>query len=229
MMSNAIIAIVICLVGSLNPILPKERVIEEVRALMSELHISAAELSRAIKITETGISKVFSGDRDLSYEEVQRMINYVIGRTSIIPADDEVSKYATTFDKLNWAYDDETVCQVSDRMFSKGYSQLPVKRRGSGDFLGIVSESSILKKVLHPEVKGKKIGSLEELGMLRIVEAGIIEEPPQYHIGAKMIEISQVLTNYYAVLLTSGEKVVGIVTRADVLELINMGSRALKN
>jgi predicted transcriptional regulator len=226
MMLISIIEIVIVLTRSLNPILPKEKVIEEVKALMGELHISAAEMSRAIKITETGISKVFSGDRDLSYEEVQRMINYIIGRTSIIPAEEGVSKYATTFDRLNWAYDDETVSQVSERMFSKGYSQLPVKRRGSGDFLGIVSESSILKRVLHPEVNGKKLGSLDELGMLRVEEAGIIEEPPQYHIGSKMIEVSQVLTNYYAVLLTSGEKVIGIVTRADILELLNRARAA---
>lgn len=209
------------MVRSLNPILPKEKVIEEVRALMGELHISAAEMSRAIRITETGISKVFSGDRDLSYEEVQRMINYVIGRTSIIPAEESVSRYATTFDRLNWAYDDETVSRVSERMFSKGYSQLPVKSRGSGDFLGIVSESSILKRVLHPKVDGRRLGSLEEMGTLLVVDAGVIEEPPQYPMAAKMIEVSQVLTNYYVVLLTSGEKVVGIVTRADVLGLLN--------
>jgi predicted transcriptional regulator len=34
-----------------------------------------------------------------------------------------------------------------------------------------------------------------------------------------MMEISQVLSNYYAVLLTSGEQVVGIITRADILKL----------
>jgi predicted transcriptional regulator len=213
---------VILLAGILNPITPKEKVIEEVKALMIELRISAAELSRAIKITETGISKAFSGDRDLSYEEVQRIINYVIGRASVIPADEKVSKYATTFDKLNWAYDDESVNQVSDRMFSEGYSQLPVKHRGTGEFLGIVSESSILRLILHPETTERKLGSLEELGMLKIGEAGIIDEPPQYPIGSKMIEVSQVLTNYYAVLLTSEEKVVGIVTRADILKLLNM-------
>ena len=219
------IAIVILLVRNLNPIIPKEKVIQEVKELMRELNISSAELSRAIKITETGISKAFSGDRDLSYEEVQRIINYVIGRASVIPPEENVSKYATKFDKLNWAYDDESVNQVSTRMFSEGYSQLPVKHRRTGDFLGIVSESSILKLILHPDVNGRKLGSLEELGNLKIGETAIIEEPPQYPIGSKMIEISQVLTNYYAVLLTSDEKIVGIVTRADVLALLNATSR----
>jgi predicted transcriptional regulator len=34
-----------------------------------------------------------------------------------------------------------------------------------------------------------------------------------------MVEITQVLMNYYAVLLTKEEKVVGIITRADILKL----------
>jgi predicted transcriptional regulator len=104
-------------------------------------------------------------------------------------------------------------------MFEKGYSQLPVKNRTSGDFLGIISEISIMKNILHPEVNNAKIISVDDLGSLTIRKAGVIEEIPTYPIGSKMVEITQVLMNYYAVLLTKEEKVVGIITRADILKL----------
>jgi predicted transcriptional regulator len=202
----------------LDPILPKEQVIEKVRVLMGELHITGVELAKAIGITPTGVSKVFAEDRDLSYEEVQRMINYVVGRSSVIPADEGVRKYATTFEKLNWATDDEPLREVAERMFRNGFSQLPV-RSASGDFRGIVSEGTVLKRILHPEVSGRKFSSLDELGSLKLRDVGVIEEPPRYPANSKMMEISQVLSNYYAVLLTSGEHVVGIITRADILKL----------
>ena len=210
------------LVESIDPILPKKQLIEKIKTLQDELHISGAEIARAIKVTPTAISKVLAGNRDLSYEEVQMMINYVVGRISIIPSDEGVRKYATTFDKLEWAYDDETVGDVTCRMFHDGFSQFPVKSRASDDFLGMVTETSILKRILHPEVNNKKLKTLGETGSLRISEAGVIEEIPRYPIGSKMIEISQVLTNYYAVLLTSGENVVGIITRADILKFFNI-------
>ena len=218
MICIAIIAIVIVLVESIKPILPKEQVIEKIKILQGELNISGVELAEAIGITKTGISKVFAGDRDLSYEEVQRMINYVVGRSSILPPDEVVRKYATTFDSLNWASDDEPLSVVCERMFRGGFSQLPV-RSGSGAFLGIVSEGTILKRILHPEVEGVKLGSLGELGALRLRDAGVIEEPPRYPSNSGLVEVAQVLTNYYAVLLTSGERVIGIITRADILKL----------
>ena len=192
--------------------------IEKVRILMGELHITGIELAKAIGITPTGVSKVFAGDRDLSYEEVQRMINYVVGRSSVIPTDESVRKYATTFEKLNWATDDEPLREVAERMFKNGFSQLPV-RSASGDFLGTVSEATILKRILHPEVNESKFSSLDELGSLNLRDVGVIEEPPRYPANSKMIEISQVLSNYYSVLLTSGEDVIGIITRADILNL----------
>jgi len=215
----AIIAIVIVLLESLTPILHKEQVIEIVRIMMDELQITGIELAKAIGITPTGVSKVFKGDRDLSYEEVRKMINYVVGRSSVIPPKEGVRKYAITFENLNWASEEELLRDVAERMFTNGFSQLPV-RRNSGEFHGIVSEGTILKKILHPEVKGRKIVSLDELGSTKIRDAGVIEELPKYPSNSKMIEISQVLVNYYAVLLTSEEKINGIVTRADILKLI---------
>jgi predicted transcriptional regulator len=215
----SIIAIVNGLVEVINPILPKEQVIERVRLIVKEYRITQEELAQAIDITKTGVSKVFKGTRDLSYEEVQKMINYVSGRASIIPPEALAKNYATTFDNLAWAYDDEALTEVSKRMFEKGYSQLPVKNRTSGDFLGIISEISIMKNILHPEVNNAKIISVDDLGSLTIRKAGVIEEIPTYPIGSKMVEITQVLMNYYAVLLTKEEKVVGIITRADILKL----------
>jgi predicted transcriptional regulator len=215
----SIIAIVNGLVEAINPILPKEQVIERVRLIVKEYRITQEELAQAIDITKTGVSKVFKGTRDLSYEEVQKMINYVSGRASIIPPEALAKNYATTFDDLAWAHDDEALTEVSKRMFEKGYSQLPVKNRTSGDFLGIISEISVMKNILHPEVNNAKIISVDDLGSLTIRKAGVIEEIPTYPIGSKMVEITQVLMNYYAVLLTKEEKVVGIITRADILKL----------
>jgi len=217
---------VVRLVEVIEPIHPKEQVIAKIKILQDELNITAKDISKAIGITETAMSKVFTGKRDLSYEEAQKMINYVSGRASIIPHSDGVKKYATTFSKVEWAYNDETVAEVASRMFKKGFSQLPVKNRSTGGIRGIVSEINILKRILHPEANEKKIGSLEEMKQLSIEEAGVIEDSPKYSIGSKMVEVSPVLNNYYAVLLTRGdsitstEEVVGIMTRADILKLL---------
>jgi len=207
------------LVKPIDPILPKEQLIERAKVLMSDLHVSYAELAREIDITQTGISKVFAGKRDLSYEEVQMMINYLSGRCSIIPPEESAMKYASAFEKLEWAYDDETVGLLANRMLIRGFSQLPVKNR-SNQFLGVVSELSLMKRIMHPEIGSKKIKSMEDLRGLRLEEAEVIEEIPKYPIGTKMTEIAQVLMNYYSVLLTDNEEIVGIITRADLLKLV---------
>lgn len=208
------------MVELIDPILPKEQLIGRVKVLMSDLHVSYAELAREIDITQTGISKVFSGDRDLSYEEVQKMINYLSGKYSIIPPVERARKYASAFEKLDWAYDDETVGMLADRMFTRGFSQLPVKTR-SNQFLGVVSELSIMKRITHPEIGSKKIMAMDDLRDLRLMEAEVVEEIPKYPIETKMTEIAQVLMNYYSVLLTDNEEeIVGIITRADLLKLI---------
>ncbi len=104
----------------------------------------------------------------------------------------------------------------------------PVKHREDGRWRGVVTDLTILSKLLpSAEVK---VDSLEELSKKKISEAGVIEGIVDCPLESTLGQIAQILASFYAVLLTDDlGDVKGRITRADLLKLLilDVQSRAL--
>jgi predicted transcriptional regulator len=103
-------------------------------------------------------------------------------------------------------------------MFEKGFSQLPVRNRSTNSFAGVVTEISVLKRMMMPGEHST--GGLRELSGSRIDEAGVIEGITSVPQNTSLVEITEILLRDPAVLLTKLGEIKGIHTRADFLKYL---------
>jgi CBS domain-containing protein len=67
---------------------------------------------------------------------------------------------------------------------------------------------------------GENTPSLDELGRMSIIEAGIVENVLKCPLGSSLREAANTLLGYPAILVTSkNDDVIGILTRSDLLKL----------
>ncbi len=193
---------------------PKERFLDDIREKMRELGISQAELGQYLGVPQPVISRILKGRRRLLYYEADQIVSYVFGKMSVIPPESEAREIATRNNKLEWAFSDEKLKDVAKRMFDKGYSQLPIMDRAKKEFMGVISELSILRKMMSPDL------TLEQWRETSINDAGIIESLIRTPDNTPTLELAQVLINTPAILLEEKLQITGILTRADLLKFL---------
>ena len=104
----------------------------------------------------------------------------------------------------------DPVSKAVQTMADHGYSQLPVF---DGEHsVGSISEKTIIGKVSA----GKNVSQISKLPVGDVME----EAFPQVGEDAPLPLISNLLQVYPAVLITTKGKVVGIVTKADLLKML---------
>jgi predicted transcriptional regulator len=198
----------------IEPMKPKEIFLDDIREKMRELGISQADLAEFLSLHQPEISKTLSGRRRLLYNEAEHIVSYIFGKMSLIPPESIANEKATSEGELEWAYSDETLGDVAKRMFCKGFSQLPVMDRASNEFTGVISELSIIRKMMRPD------RSLEEWREAKIKEAGVVESYIRFSPNTPTHEVAQLLLSYPAILLEEKLQITGIITRADLLKYL---------
>jgi predicted transcriptional regulator len=202
----------------LTPLIPEAKLAQLIREKQAELGVSQRELDARLGIPQSLISRALKEERGFRYEEAQRIVEYLLAKRTLIPWDGRARDLAVT-EKLVWMHDDATVGEVACVMLGKGFTQIPVKSRGDGRWRGVVTDLSLLRRMLpSPDVK---VGSLAEFNRMRIRDAGVIEGVVDCPLDSTLGVVAQMLMHFYAVLLTDdvGE-VRGIITRADILKLL---------
>ncbi len=198
----------------IEPMKPKKRFLDDIKEKMRELGISQADLAQYLSLHQPEISKTLGGRRRLLYNEAEQIVSYIFGKMSLIPPESEAVEIATREDDLEWAFSDEKLKDVAKRMFNKGYSQLPIRDRVSNEFMGVISEHSIIRKMMGPD------RSLEEWRETKIEEAGIVESFIRFSHDTPTLEVAQLLLSYPAILLEEKLQITGIITRADLLKFL---------
>ena len=116
-------------------------------------------------------------------------------------------------------FDDATVGAAADVMLRKGFTQIPVKNRVDGMWRGVITDLSILRRMLPSP--NTEMSSLAEFKGVMIKDAGVIEGVADCPMDSTLGVVAQMLVYFYAVLLTDDlGDVKGIITRADVLRLL---------
>jgi predicted transcriptional regulator len=202
----------------LTPLIPEAKLAQLIRAKQAELGVSQRELDDKLDISQSLISRALKDERGFRYDEAQRIVEYLLMKKTLIPWNGRARDLAVT-EKLVWVHDDATVGEVAAVMLDKGFTQIPVKRCEDGRWQGVVTDLSILRRML-PTAE-HRANSLAEFNHMRIGDAGVIEGVVDCPLESSLGVVAQMLIHFYAVLLTDDlGDVKGIITRADMLKLL---------
>jgi predicted transcriptional regulator len=180
--------------------------LEDIGKKRRQLGLKQAELAKLAGVSQSLVAKLESGKIDSSYTKVKTIFDVLERLETKVKIQEE----KVVPNKVVSIQKDEPVSNVVRLMKDHGYSQIPVfddKRS-----VGSITEKTILRQILA----GKDIAQVSKLAAEEIME----EAFPQVGEDAPLSLISGLLQTYSAVLVAKKGKIVGIVTKADLLRII---------
>ena len=180
--------------------------IDEVAKKRRIMGLTQQKLARLAGVSQSLIAKLESQKIDPSYTKVKSIFDTLekLQTETEVRAEDVLQK------KIIGIQKSDPVSKVVQTMAEYGYSQLPVF---DGEHsVGSISEKTIIGKVSA----GKNLSQISKLSVGKVME----EAFPQVGEDAPLPLISSLLQVYSAVLISTKGKVVGIVTKADLLKTL---------
>ncbi len=179
---------------------------EDLKRLRVASGLTQAELAKKVGVSQSLIAKIESGAIDPKISLVEKIIGALLKSKKRIGA--KAIEIATK--PLIYVKPDDNILKCIDLMISKGISQLPVIEENKN--LGSVTESCIIKR----------FGSAENLENLVNEKVSNImgKAFPVIDGNSKIDEILPLLESNSAVLVAEKGKIVGIITKADILRLL---------
>ena len=206
--------------NELIPLIPEKKILQLIKDRIEELNLSQRKIADELDIPQSLISRSLQGTRALRYDELQRIIEYLLSLESLIQIDMKALELAVPYKKIKWVNKKASISTVADIMVQGGFSQIPVKREDREDFIGVVTELGILKKMLHPNKAG--LFSIGELREISVEAAGVLEPIADCPPDVPLNIVSQLLVYFPALLLKDDlGNVKGLITRADMLRLLS--------
>jgi predicted transcriptional regulator len=180
--------------------------IEEVAKKRRIMGLTQQKLARLAGVSQSLIAKLESQKIDPSYTKVKAIFDAL----ERLQTETEVRADQMLHNEVVGVQKSDPVSKAVQTMAGYGYSQLPVF---DGDHaVGSISEKTIIGKVSA----GKDLNQVSKLSVGDVME----EAFPQVGEDAPLPLISSLLQVYSAVLISTKGKVVGIVTKADLLKML---------
>jgi predicted transcriptional regulator len=180
--------------------------IEEIAKKRRLIGLTQQKLAKLAGVSQSLIAKVESQKIDPSYTKVKAIFDAL----ERLQTETEVRADQVLHSKVIGIQKTDSVSRAVQMMADYGYSQLPVFDVDHA--VGSISEKTIIAKVSA----GKDLSEVSK----RSVEEVMEEAFPQVGEDAPLPLISSLLKVYSAVLISSKGKVVGIVTKADLLKML---------
>ena len=183
--------------------LPLSEVVRQIRRSRIHHDLTQAELAKAAGTSQSLIAKLERGRLNPSYEVVRKLLETLdrMAQEDESAAGDLMNKSPVVADPA------EPLGKALDRMKQHGFSQLPVVDRGQP--VGSVSESTILARL----EEGSTLETLRRQPVRVSMKAGFPTVEP--HTRKRVLV--ELLKDQDAVLVVREGKLVGVVTRTDVL------------
>jgi len=189
--------------NKLDDMLPS---IEEVAKKRRIMGLTQQKLARLAGVSQSLIAKLESQKIDPSYTKVKAIFDAL----ERLQTETEVRAEEVLHSKVIGIQKSDQVSKAVQTMADYGYSQLPVF---DGEHaIGSISEKTIIGKVSA----GKDLNQISKRSVGEIME----EAFPQVGEDAPLPLIASLLQVYPAVLISKKGKVVGIVTKADLLKML---------
>jgi len=180
--------------------------LEDIAKKRRQLGLKQAELAKIAGVSQSLIAKLEAGTFDSSYTKVKTIFD-VLGR---LEARVKIQERKVVPNKVISVQKDEPVSKIVKLMKDHGYSQIPVFKGNQS--VGSISEKTILRQILD----GKDLAQIYKLRAKEIME----EAYPKVGEDAPLSLISSLLQTYQAVLVAKKGDAVGIITKADLLRIL---------
>ena len=201
--------------------IPSEETLRQLlRQGLNEAKISQRKLAEILETDQASISRKLTGKRSFRLEEISAITSIILEQISSMPPKtiSDAQMYVSS-PNLVYVYTDDVVSEAARKMKNGSFTQLPVVDKERGECIGIVTDFTLLKRMISPTTPSKEKW-LNELKKMKIRDAGVIDAVPTFPLNSSIIEIAQALMYHYAVLISEGKGKFGIVTRADFLRLL---------
>lgn len=172
--------------------------LSEIKSLRKKLGLSQSQLARLSTVSQSMVAKIEAGRLDPAFSKALRIFGALnsLAHTKEVKARDVMNK------KIISLAPDDTVRDAVVRMQKHEISQLPVIDHHI--VIGIVSEATLLDAV----VNNKSAASVTDV---------MADAPPTVSEDATITVVSNLLKYFSVVLVVSKGKLVGLITKADVL------------
>ncbi|MEM1538819.1 MAG: CBS domain-containing protein [Candidatus Bathyarchaeia archaeon] len=180
--------------------------LEEIVRKRRMLGLTQKQLAKIAGVSQSLIAKLESGKINPSYDRVKAIFDALenLEMKSDLQAADMLHDDVIGVNK------NETVSEAVKIMMEHGYSQLPVF--DGENVVGSISEKTILEQI----ASGKNFAEISKLSVEEIME----ESFPQVGKKTPLRVVSNLLQVYPAVLVSEKGKIVGIITKADLLKVL---------
>lgn len=175
--------------------------IKQLKKIRLKLGLTQNQFSREAGVSQSMVAKIESGRLDPTYSKVEK-IESALNRLANVE-----SKFAEDFmnRKIISVRPRKKVSGIIEIMNKKSISQIPVIE--GNKVIGIVTESSILSKNFE---------TVKNLFAEEIME----NVPPLLDKKAGLKIVKQLLQHYSLILIQEKRKLIGIVTRADLIKYL---------
>ena len=179
--------------------------LDEIPRLRKQLGLTQAELAKLSGVSQSLVAKLEAGKIEPSFSKAKALFDTLqkLQRRNSKRAKNIMSK------DVEGIQQDRTVQEAADLMHKEAISQLPVYE--DSKIVGSITEKTILK--LLSESKSPSDAFKKKISQ-------IMDEPfPTVHEDTPVELLYQLLDYFQAVLVTKRDKVVGILTKGDLLTL----------
>ncbi|MEM0127915.1 MAG: CBS domain-containing protein [Thermoplasmatales archaeon] len=183
--------------------------LNEIKRLREKLNITQKELSNMSGFSQSYIARLERNELNPTYESVRKIFDVLEGELTKREGFVKRARDIMTQNIISVGSKDR-LSKAIRRLSDYGFSQLPVIDQGVsvGSITDNIIRDVISKYETHDKIKG-------------IYVKEVMGEPfPQISENAPVKIISYLLTGYQAVLVNKEGKIVGIVTKSDLLKTV---------
>lgn len=175
--------------------------LRDIRGIRKKLELSQKELAKKAGVSQSLIAKIESGMLDPGYSKTKQIIDALseIGGGKELLAKDVMSR------KVRVVAHNEKLQDIILVMKRYAISQVPVTQ--DGKILGLITESLVLDKVME----GANSRQLKAQDV-------VVDCPPVVSPCARVSVLSSLLRHYPLVIVALKGEIVGVVTKADIIE-----------
>jgi|SRR3989338_786116 len=171
--------------------------LEEIIRIRKHLGITQSELAKRAGVSQSLIAKIESKRIDPAYTNAKKIFEALqsMGKKHEISAGEIMNAKIISINPK------DTIRGAIDKMKKSQISQLPVI--DGNNIVGLVSESTLIDALAN-----KNSGSVEEI---------MEDAPPVVSKNASVNAVSSLLKHYPVVLISGNGKLLGLITKADLL------------
>ena len=177
--------------------------LEEIKKIRKKLGMTQTELANRAGVSQSLIAKIESGRIDPTYTKTKK----IFAALSELEKKEEIKAEQIMTSRIISIDPNEPIKEAISKMKKFQISQLPVME--GNKLIGLVSESTILDALLNP--KSTRVRDIMQ------------ESPPIVSKTTPIQVVSNLLKHYPMVIVSEEGKLIGLITKSDLLGKLYRG------